>query len=158
MPVFTTSEDSIMVTPPHYLASGITAWIGNPLLGRRGDARLFISIHCFNSDPFQFTTFNCFTHLLRASSFAIQCDLTGRLQLLAPMVSDYRSVIANVREFNCTLVLPGYAVWLKDRVYERPYWPRGPSFTRKTAGSSSYDLARWDQSPIEFPRNRVLGG
>jgi hypothetical protein len=115
-----------MVTPPHYLASGITACIGNPLLGRRGDARLFISIHCFNSDPFQFTTFNCFTHLLRASSFAIQCDLTGRLQLLVPMVSDYRSVIANVREFYWTLVLPGYAVWLKDRVYERPYWPRGP--------------------------------
>jgi hypothetical protein len=51
------SEDSIMVTPPHYLASGITAWIGNPLLGRRGDARLFISIHCFNSDPFQFHQF-----------------------------------------------------------------------------------------------------
>jgi len=31
----------------------------------------------------------------------------------------------------------------------------GTSFTRKTAGSTSYDLAQWDQSPIEFPRNRV---
>jgi hypothetical protein len=60
---------------------------------------------------------------------SLKCDLTGRLQLLVPMVSDYRSVIANVREFYWTLVLPGYAVWLKDRVYERPYWPRGPFYS-----------------------------
>jgi hypothetical protein len=37
------SEDSIMVIPPHYLASGITAWIGNPLLGRRA-TRVFLSV------------------------------------------------------------------------------------------------------------------
>ncbi|MEY2606559.1 MAG: hypothetical protein QOH31_4381 [Verrucomicrobiota bacterium] len=125
-----------MVIPPHYLTSGITAWIGNSLLGRRRDARLFISIHCFNSDPFQFTTFNCFTHLLRASSFAIQCDLTGRLQLLAPMVSDYRKHNSQRAGILLDFGPTGLRRMAKGSRLRTSVLAEGTSFIRKTVGST----------------------